>query len=228
MSTQSPIIITGAARSGTSLISGVINICGAFGGVTAGPTINNQKGMFENGLIKKSLNKEYLAGIGADPRGQYPLPDVSKMYIPVDWKDKVHSILKTQGYDKGPWYYKSATNSHIWPIWNYAFPNAKWIIVRRKSSDIAESCLKTGFMNAYSNYEDWIKWVNWHEDRFVEMVQAGVNVKQIWPERLMKGNYEQLYEVIEWLGLEWKPTEVMEFIEPKLWKSKIKEQIIKK
>ena len=54
------------------------------------------------------------------------------------------------------------------------------------------------------------------------MIHAGLNVKVIWPERMVKGNYEQIYEVIEWLGLSWKGKEVMDFIEPKLWKAKQK------
>jgi hypothetical protein len=80
-------------------------------------------------------------------------------------------------------------------------------------------------MNAYSTHEEWIKWINFHEDRFVEMIQAGLNVKIIWPERLVKGNYEQLYEVIEWLGLPWQSQEVLNFIDPKLWKAKLNEKM---
>ena len=37
---KDPILITGCARSGTSMIAGVINICGAFGGDMAGPNAN--------------------------------------------------------------------------------------------------------------------------------------------------------------------------------------------
>ena len=42
---KNPIIITGCARSGTSLTAGVINICGAGGGEMSGATIYNKKGM---------------------------------------------------------------------------------------------------------------------------------------------------------------------------------------
>ncbi len=126
------------------------------------------------------------------------------------------------GYQSGPWFYKGAKCCLNWPVWSYAFPNAKWVIVRRRSADIATSCLNTSFMNSYSTHGEWIKWVNHHEQKFVEMVQAGLNVKVIWPERMIKGNYEQAYELIEWLGLSWKAEEVMAFLEPKLWKSKVK------
>jgi hypothetical protein len=210
------------------MVAGVLDICGAYGGLTSGATKHNAKGMYENIAIKNLIDKPYLTSIGADPKGQFPLPDVSKLPIPNNWKDRVHTLISNEGYVGGPWYYKGPRNSLVWPVWNYAFPNAKWVIVRRRTADIAQSCLNTGFMDRYDTYEEWVTWVNHQEDRFVEMIQAGLNVKQVWPERMIKGNYEQLYELVEWLGLEWKPKEVMEFIEPKLWKSKVKQNIVKR
>jgi hypothetical protein len=219
---KSPILITGCARSGTSMVGGVINICGAFGGKMYPGNPNNAKGMFENMAIRENVDKGYLKSINMDPKGQNPLPDTNSLPIPSNWRNQVERIYLEEGYEEGSWFYKGARSCLVWPVWHYAYPNAKWVIVRRRSADIATSCLNTGFMSAYSDYSDWIKWINHHEDKFVEMIQAGLNVKQIWPERMVKGNYEQLYEVIEWLGLEWKEKEVIDFIEPRLWKSKQK------
>lgn len=212
---QSPILITGCARSGTSLVAGIINICGAFGGF-------NSKGLFENRSIRE-IESGFLQSVHMDPRGQKPLPDTAKLPIPQDWKERVEKAIIVDGYRSGPWFYKGARTCLTWPVWHYAFPNAKWVIVRRRSADIADSCLKTSFMNAYDSYEGWIKWINHHEECFVEMIKAGLNVKIVWPERMVKGDYEQMYELIDWLGLQWKPKEVMEFIEPRLWKSKVKQ-----
>lgn len=220
----SPILITGCARSGTSMVAGVINICGAFGGNTGAGNKYNEKGLFENAKIR-AIDKEYLRSIGCDPKGQNPLPDTKNLTIPSNWRERIERAMLEDGYQKGPWYYKGARNCLTWPVWNYAFPNAKWVIVRRRSADIAESCLKTSFMNAYSTYEEWIMWINHHEECFVEMIKAGLNVKMVWPERMVKGNYEQMYELIEWLGLTWKSDQVMDFIEPKLWKARIKQGI---
>lgn len=221
---QSPILITGCARSGTSLMAGVISICGAFGGDFRKPNKWNEKGLFENTRIQE-IDKEYLKSIGADPKGQHPLPNTATLPIPNDWKARIERVMVSEGYQAGPWFYKGARSCLTWPVWHYAFPKAKWVIVRRRSADIATSCLKTSFMNGYSSYEEWIKWVNHHEDCFVEMIKAGLNVKIIWPERMIKGDYEQAYELIEWLGLSWKSEQVMDFIEPKLWKARIKEGI---
>ena len=219
---KSPILITGCARSGTSLVAGAINICGAYGGTLTGSTKYNRKGQFENEHIRDRIVKPYLRSQNLDPKGQFPLAETENLFIPTNWSTQIENTFSRQGYQQGPWYYKGAKACQMWPVWNHAYPDAKWVIVRRRSSDIADSCLNTSFMNYYKTHEGWIKWVNAHEEKFVEMIQAGLNVKVIWPERGIKGNYEQLYEVIEWLGLTWKAEEVMDFIEPKLWKAKQK------
>jgi hypothetical protein len=219
---ESPILITGAARSGTSIIGAAINHCGAFLGETS------KRAMFENIRIKEEIVKPYFDRMGVDVRAQYPLPDLHSISIPTDWKQQVEQILTDEGYKKGKWMYKGTGMGLVWPVWHYAFPNAKWIIVRRKTYDIIQSCLKTGYMNAFSDEDiqqkigvsnesdGWLWWVRQHEKRFVEMIQEGVNCKQIWPERMVDGNYEQLYEVLDWIGLP-KKEGLTNFINPLLW-----------
>lgn len=233
MTMPSPILITGAARSGTSMVAGVINMCGAFGGNMSGSTRNNQRGMFENAYIRNNIVKPYLRGIRVDPLCQYPLPDVKRLSIPNNWGEEVRGVMLHEGYSGGSWMYKGAKMCLMWPVWHYAFPEAKWIIVRRRTGDIVTSCLKTGFMRAFRNTafqkavgahteaEGWLWWVHQHEYRFVEMIEEGLNCKMVWPERMVQGNYQQMYETIEWLGLKWK-SEVLSFVDPKLWKARRK------
>jgi len=228
---NAPILITGCARSGTSLVAGVINKRGAFGGNMDGPNHNNAKGMFENARIKQDIVKPFFRDLKVDAMGQFPLPDMDTMLIPPDWDKRVLAIMEAEGYKGGPWMYKGAKMCLHWSVWHYAFPNAKWIIVRRKTSDILNSCIRTGFMRAFRNrtsqnavgvtteWDGWLWWVHQHELRFIEMIQAGLNCKQIWPERMVDGDYSQIKEMLEWLGLEWGP-EITEFIEPKLWKAR--------
>lgn len=215
---QAPILITGIARSGSGMIAGVINQCGAFGG-----TMTNKRGLYENDHIRENIVKEYLKQDGSDPNGQKILPDTQAMLIPRYWKTRVEELMLTEGYTGGPWMYKDARIALMWPIWHYAFPNAKWLIVRRRTGDIIQSCLKTAYMNAYETEEGWLTWVHEYEQRFIEMITEGVNVKIIWPERMIYGDYHQLHETLDWLGLQWKP-EVLSFIDPLLWSSRKKER----
>jgi hypothetical protein len=131
--------------------------------------------------------------------------------------------MELDGYKRGAWMYKDSKIGLIWPVWNLAFPNAKWIIVRRRTGDVIQSCLKTGYMTAYENETGWLDWVHAYEKKFVEMIEAGVNCKQIWPERMIMGDFKQLYETIDWLGLTWRK-EALDFIDPLLWNKHQKER----
>lgn len=231
--TNSPILITGAARSGTSMIGASINLCGAWKGDTVGPSRWNAKGMYENHTLREKIVKPVLRGMGVDPKGQYPLPITDNVLIPQKFKESVLNVIKAQGWTPDqPWMYKCAKMSLIWPVWQYAFPNSKWIIVRRRTSDIINSCVRTGFMNAFSfedvqkkikvktEKEGWLWWVHKHEEKFVEIINAGINAKVVWPERMINADYQQIKDAVEWVGLNWDGKAVMDFIEPKLWKTR--------
>jgi len=227
---KSPILVTGCARSGTSTIAGIINMCGAFGGNVAVAN-SNRRGMFENGCIRDNLVKPYLVRIGADPNGQYPLP--VSISIPTTWKQLVEKVMLAEGYKGGDWLYKDTRMGLMWRVWNYAYPNAKWVIVRRRTGDVIQSCIKTGFMKAFNNQgnreavnanteeEAWLWWVHEYEKRFADMIMEGLNIKVVWPERMVDGDFRQLYELIDWLGLKWNPG-AMVLIESLLWGNKLK------
>ena len=224
---QAPILVTGCARSGTSMIAKVINICGAFGG--------RMNAMYENKAIQEQMVKLYLGNLGYDSKGQYPMPTIEGLVSPFNWKMRVEDIMTKEGYQKGLWLLKDTKMCQMWPVWNNAFPNAKWIIVRRRTGDIVQSCLKTGYMTAFadehvqkeigvSNEQDgWLWWEHEHEKRFVEMITEGLNCKVIWPSRMVYGDYQQLYETLDWLKLPWR-SEILSVIDPLLWNSRQKER----
>lgn len=220
-----PILITGAARSGTSIVAGIVHYCGAWGGKMTGPTPYNKKGQFENGQIRNALVKPFLRSIGCDPLGQHPLPDLRGFPVDTQWRNKVLSIMREQGYKKGPWFYKGAKMCLFWPQWHFAFPNAKWVIVRREEDGIVNSCLKTGFMRAFRNAKGWRGWVQHHLVRFQEMRDAGLDVVEVWPSKVIVGNFGEMKNAISHIGLNWNRDIIHDFIEPRLWhKTKKKEQ----
>lgn len=222
--THQPIIITGAGRSGASMIAGVLSICGAFGG-----NIDGENKLYENLAIRDQILIPYLNSLEVDIEGQYPLPHTSKITIPSNLASQVIEIMKKEGYKDGPWFMKGFRMSLTWPIWHYAFPNAKWLIVRRRTGDIITSCLKTDYMQAFKDpikremvgakteAEGWRWWVRQFERRFIEMITEGINCQVIWPERMVYGDYQQLFTLVDWLGLKWK-TEALTFVDPKFWR----------
>jgi hypothetical protein len=214
-----PILVTGAARSGTSMTAGVFHLCEAWGGQMSGPTSNNRRGMFENARIRNTIVKPYLKRIGVDPMGQYPLPDVENLPPLRDLRARVLGEVLAQGYrpKMGEWFYKGAKLCLIWPLWAQAFPRARWVIVRRNRGDIVNSCLRTGFMRAHRTVAGWEGWVDHHEARFAEMWKAGLDVREVWPTKMIQGDFREIEQTVKELLLEWKPEDVHNFISPSLW-----------
>lgn len=232
---DSPIIVTGCPRSGTSIISGMLEICGAFVGTAPKPVKNETRGMGENKVIYDSIVKPYIQDMRLDPAGQWPIIDPNRVLIPIDWEQMVDRAICKDGYTGGEWLYKGNTSALLWKVWSYAYPSAKWVIVRRRTGDIISACLQTAYMKAFKSpkyraeigaeteKDAWLFWVRKYEEAFVAMLTAGLNCKVVWPERLMQDDYRQLYEVIDWVGLEWDPS-VVDYIDPKLWKTERREE----
>lgn len=221
-----PILITGAARSGTSMTAGIINMSGAFGGDMFGPNKNNKRGMFENKYIRQEICKPFLKSVDADPMGQKPLPDMNIVWGKVadktfvdSFRDSVLTSIKNQGWDgESPWFYKGAKMCLFWPLWVKAFPEAKWVIVRREGSDIVRSCMKTSFMRAYRDATGWETWLNTHIRRFQEMKSHIHEVREYWPETAIEGDLDPTYNLLAWLDLEPAVNLISDFISPVLWK----------
>lgn len=211
-----PILITGCARSGTSIVAGVIQFCGAFGGKTTGPTPHNTKGQFENGEIRDRVIKEYLRQIGADPLGQKPLPPTDNLPLNKDIRKKMLATIRKQGHSGEPWYFKGAKMCLVWPVFAAAFPEAKWVIVRRRREEIVLSCMRTRFMRKRTSSASWAKWVDFHLRRFDEM-REHLNCVEVWPEKMFQGNFGEMKSVVSWLGLDWNRDVIHDFLEDRLW-----------
>jgi hypothetical protein len=217
-----PIFITGVERSGSTLIAKIMDLCQVH--------VGQVSTMYENIGIDL-LMKDYLFG---NKHGKL-FTETKSLKIPIKWNEMIMHTLQADGYKDGPWLCKSSKMTQMWPVWHYAFPNARWIIVRRRTGDIIQSCMKTGYMKLFKDpvnlkeikvtteEEGWRWLVKQYEKKFVEMIEAGVNCKQVWPERMVYGDYQQVYETLEWLGLKWN-SKIVETIDPMLIKSRRKEQ----
>jgi len=211
----SPILICGVPRSGINVVAAAIAYSGAFGGEMSKQNRDFDEGEFSNNQIRDKIVKNYFDRNGWDNKGQFPLPKTERVTYSINWEERIKEILYAEGWKDEPWMYKDSKSCLIWPVWSHAFPNAKWIIVRRRTGDIVQSCLKTGYMTAYEDAEGWVSWVHQYEQKFVEMIEAGLNCKVVWPERIIDGDFQQFKEMIEWLGLSWKQS-IIEYINPLL------------
>ena len=112
-----PILITGCARSGTSLVAGIIHYCGGFGGAMTGEMGHNPKGQFENWYLRDHVEKPVLSFYGADPMGQKPLPETQDMLPTPLLKEMFYLVMVNAGWVGQRIFYKGAKLCLMWPLW---------------------------------------------------------------------------------------------------------------
>jgi len=191
-------IVTGCARSGTSLVAGLIAKHGFFGGRVTGAGAANKKGFFENKALKDRGNKRLLELLGADPLGQHPLPERAKIdrsiaEVAPQLRRLSAEVFRAEGHANGPVFFKDAKCALLWPYWHAAFPKAHWIIVRRPDEEIVRSCERTPFMH---KAPDWQAWVDAHKPLFTEILQT-CDACEVWSSDIIAGKETPLTAFLE-------------------------------
>ena len=217
---NTPIFVLGLPRSGTSLIAGILEICGAWLGDTVpGGGVENPKGFFENIYLREQVNKKILNSLDVDPLGVQKLPELATLPAIDGLKEVIRSGLKKEGYDSSrPWLFKDAKLTLLWPVYLKAFPNAHWVIVRRETQHIIASCLNTSFMKKQSSNPSF--WRNWSDEyllRLDALKQSQCSWSEIWSPKIINGELDELAVLVEQLGLHWQPETVQQFINPDYW-----------
>lgn len=171
------IFVTGCARSGTSLITQILQGHGCHLGAD-----NRINSLYENVGIRQNVLKPYLRSIGADEMGQrLPFPETNTLPPYDALAQHVHKFI----YGQEPMAYKDAKLTLVWPVFAQAFPAAKWVIARRDRNAIARSCLRTPFMRASPTEEYWLQWVDEHVRRFEEM-KSKLDTIEVWADSIVE------------------------------------------
>lgn len=223
---SSPIFITGAGRSGTSMVAGIFNRAGMWVGECASANPDNPAGFFENKRLRDGIVKPMLALHGFDKLGQDPLPEETLYFDPQTLPGLVKDHLDADGYlYQVPWGYKDAKLALMWKPWHEAFSNARWVIVRRNKEDIIASCKRTGFMNPVriqdSSRDDafWSAWVDRYVKGLDEMVaDPSVETYEIDSDDIINGHCETLLGVVNRFDLSFTEERVRKFVKPEHWK----------
>lgn len=196
-------------------MAGVLAQCGADFGETYAGTPENPKGFFENKELRENVVKQVLRRYGFDPLGQKNLPPVgTKFDIDPEWlRSSVEAVIGNKEESA----YKCCKAAFWWRNWEEAFPDIKWIIVRRGKRAIAESCARTHFMRACSDVDSWIEWVEMYEYYLDDLFRHAKRAIQVWPSHVLHGNASFQFPV-RWCGLHYDRERVSDFIDRDLYR----------
>ncbi len=197
-----PIMIAGSACSGLDNIASVLHHAGLWSGIYSFDKTRRSKyhPAFINGKILQEISRPLMkCGRRGDIFGQAYLPtkrDRNWMNTKeeADWLCKnLTSIILKQGYEEGQWFIMCAKACLVWTVWNRAFPDAHWILVRRKKEDVIVDCLERPYMRAYRTEAGWGEWYDIHVECFNEMIcDLKKRIHIVWLEPVLSGDYNEL------------------------------------
>ena len=212
MKSNNPILITGVPRSGATFIAKIMAICGAEVG-KVNVMFEHESMTIQNKLVLHKLQTLLAANLN------------TKSDTFTEFSTNISSIVQNSFIDSLKWAYKSNTLSLTWRYWNKLYPNAQWVIVRRKPSSIINSCTKTAYQDMMKNKktlkrigvnteeQGWLWLIHQYEKQWVEMYKEGLNIMEVYPDRMENQDYHKISALLNWVNLEWRD-EVQETMSP--------------
>ena len=209
------ILVCGPPRSGTSMVAGILSLCGAFPGFTIGPVPHNTKGTFQNSVILELIMNMLIAFQLFNEWGMHVIPERSPFIS--DLKKHVDETLLAQGANGLPMMVKAPQISLIWETWHQSYPAAKWVWCDRDKDAVARSCMRASRYESLTDspysFLDWKEWVDAHDDKLFEMASAELDLTIIDTRKVADGDYSQIMAFVEEVGLEWREDAVNEFVD---------------
>ena len=186
------VLVLGIGRSGTSLVSGVLHS----NGIWANSTITTRHGNIKGDYVNKEINKV----LRNKPSN-----------------DKISKALQKQGYKKGPWLVKHGLSLNWINFW-FKHYKPTIILVRRDAESILKSkhkmaiykgkpiVLEKTFLDSYTKNNNYMD--------FLKRKYKGIDV---WSQKIIDGDYSEIKQVLNRVGVPFNLEKTLEFIEPDVW-----------
>jgi len=157
-----PVCIAGMHRSGTSMVSRLLNLCGLFLGQEndlVSPAQDNPEGFWESSKFLR-VNEEILTFL----KGAWDLPPIfsdgwesGSQILPIREK-----AIKLAGEfkDRDRWGWKDPRNSLTILFWKDIFPELRTVVCLRNPLDTAKSLYKRGYSSKAFSLNLWLTYNN--------------------------------------------------------------------
>jgi hypothetical protein len=177
--------------------------------------------MHENIRIRDKIIMPFMATQSLDIEGMY-VGENRLLHTELIARPRIRGVLSLEGWNGlKQWMYKDRRVTLLWPVFDKMFPQALFVIVRRRDEDIINSCMKTAYMNRYVTNQQWQTMVDGYKSRFEEM-KRNVKCVEVFPDRMITGDYSQMKDiVITYTGCLWDEDKVKQYIEPRMWRKEV-------
>jgi hypothetical protein len=221
MCDQEIICVLGMHRSGTSLLTRILNLIGVDLGPTEGlttePIAANPKGYWEHHQLT-AISDAILKRYG----GSWDKPPL----LPRGWetdgaiddlRDRAEQLIRDQFAEVPLWGWKDPRTCLTLPFWQRLLPNLRYIICLRNPVDVARSLEQRDRLSAEMSSNLWITYVS-----FALRYSDGKPRLMIFYEDIMNDGLRELQRLAEFLGRPERAEQadvkeaVQEFIDPGL------------
>ena len=202
------------------MVAGAASLCGAWSGTTVpGDEASNPRGFFEHVAIREHVVKRLLLSMGCDPLGVRKLPVEKPQGEIPGLAALLKNIVEHDGYSHDrPWMYKDAKLTLLWPYFQKAFPDAKWLIVNRDLPGFIRSCQRTHFMKQHSTEPAfWEQFAAQYHRRLAALKNSDASVFELSSPEIIGGDFSRLKQTFLQLGLDYREDELRTFISPTFW-----------
>lgn len=181
---MSGVFISGHVRSGTSMTAGLFRAHGVFFGDCGGAVPDNPGGRLENRWLKQTMHAERWSG----------------------WPETWFRRLEAEGWDgESPWGAKLMPK--WWRLMKETDPDVV-VLCYRPEEDILASCERVGWKRSTETVAQ--RWAAMDEIR----AEASGAVVRVDTPRLVSGDYGQVTEAFDALGMDFFEGRAREWIEP--------------
>ena len=154
------ILIAGMHRSGTSMITRLLNLCGVSLGTESEmlpPDTNNTEGYWENRQFVQ-INDQILTELGGGwdyPPNVDPGWQLRPQFVKI--KSDAEKVLQAFS-SYAAWGWKDPRNSLTLPFWMELIPSMKVVVCVRNPLEVANSLLKRNYFSLASGFNLWFEY----------------------------------------------------------------------
>lgn len=215
---QKIVCISGMERSGTSMVSRIVNLLGVYlGGLDdlIMETEYNQKGCWEHKTLLE-ISDSILARFGGDTHNRPDFPDgwVNDPRI-VELEAQARSMIVNEFAGHGAWGWKDTRCSLIMPFWQRLLPDMEYVICIRNPADVAKSVVTRKWVSSFTEaYYIWYMYTS----SIIRYTSGRRRVFVFYEDFMGKDSMRAVGRLAEFLGPEyvermrWAATEIEAFI----------------